>query len=122
MNKKIALVSLALFTAFAGAAATLHAGTDVHINIGLGGIGPRRLPPPVVVIDRPERPRGHWKVVTVREWIPARWSVEPGRHGRPVRRFEPGHYSYREERVWVGYDSDRDWDRGGRGWDNPGRR
>ena len=35
MKPTIASASLAFFTAFAGSAATLHAGTDVHINIGL---------------------------------------------------------------------------------------
>ena len=87
MNHPIASVSLALFTAFAGSAATLHAGTDVHVHIGLGP-----------VITRSSR-------------------------GREIRSFEPGYYSYRDERVWVNFDRDHN-DRGhdGRGWDRDDRR
>ena len=114
MNRKIALVSAVLFTA-AVATTTAQAGTDVHISIGFGNVITRPLPPRVVVVERPPVPRGYWKTVKVREWVPGRWIVERDRRGRPVRYFEPGYYTYRDERVWV--DSDRgdrrgDWNRG----------
>lgn len=131
MNHKIAFASLALLTAFAGTAATLHAGTDVHISIGLGNVR-RPLPPPVVVVERPAPPRGYWKIVTVKEWVPGRWVTTHDRHGRAYRVFEAGHYSYRDERVWVSNDrNDRnERDRGNDGyrgndelgWRNDGRR
>jgi hypothetical protein len=120
MNHKTALASLALLTAFAGTTATLHAGTDVHINIGLGSVITRPLPPPVVVVDRNDRPRGYWKTITIKEWVPGRWVIDRDRRGRPVRTFEAGHYSYRDERVWVGGDRDRD--RDDRGWNDDYRR
>jgi hypothetical protein len=123
MNHPIASVSLALFTAFAGSAATLHAGTDVHVHIGLGPVITRPLPPPVVVVERPAPPRGYWKTVTVKEWVPGRWVITRSSRGREIRSFEPGYYSYREERVWVNFDRDHN-DRGhdGRGWDRDDRR
>jgi hypothetical protein len=53
--------------------------------------------PPV----RYEAPRGYWRDVTVRSWVPDRWIVTPGRHGRTVRVFEPGHFVCSTDRVWV---------------------
>lgn len=122
MNHKIAFASLALLTAFAGSAATLHAGTDVHISIGLGNVIRRPLPPPVVVVERPAAPRGYWKTVTIREWVPGRWVIDRDRRGREFRTFENGHYTYRDERVWVGNDRDRDHGRDEIGWRDDDRR
>lgn len=119
MNHKFALASLALLTAFAGTAATLHAGTDVHISIGLGTVIRRPLPPPVVVVERPDYPRGYWKSVTIKEWIPGHWVIDNDRRGRPTRTFVAAHYTYRDERVWVG-NNDRDRDRDDRGYDDRG--
>jgi hypothetical protein len=122
MNHPIASASLALFTAFAGSAATLHAGTDVHLHIGFGPVITRPAPP-VVVVERPAPPRGYWKTVTVKEWVPGRWVVTRTVRGREIRTFEPGHYAYRDDRVWVSYDRGHDdYGRDGRGWDRDDRR
>jgi hypothetical protein len=62
-------------------------------------------PPPasVVVIDRHPRHHrhGYWQESTVRVWVPARQYVTVDRWGRRVHQYEPGHYEYRTERVWV---------------------
>jgi hypothetical protein len=59
-------------------------------------------------------PRGYWKMITVKVWVPGYWIERPDHHGRRVRRYEGGHYTYRTERIWVaagrGYDhNDRRW-------------
>ena len=63
----------------------------------------------VVSHDRDRRDRGYWKEVSVRVWIPGCHVEERGRHGRIYRRYIPGHYECRTDRVWVSYDRrDRD--------------
>jgi len=46
-------------------------------------------------------PRGYWKDVVVRQWIPAHWEYGYDNCGRQIRTFQPGHDECRTERVWV---------------------
>jgi hypothetical protein len=91
-------------------------------------------PAPTVVYARPPAvvvapPRGYWKEVQVKTWVPERWVVRTNRWGRSERYCEPGYYTYRTDRVWVdtspsrghayGYNHDRHGDFGpdhNRGW------
>ena len=54
--------------------------------------------PPAVIVSAP---RGYWKEVQVKSWVPERWLVRTNRWGRAERYCEPGYYVYRTERVWV---------------------
>jgi hypothetical protein len=129
MKTKFVLASfVAALSGFAGLANTANAGTDLRINLNLG------LPrPPVLVVsgggrggpaygyngryDSRETPRGYWREISVRTWVPARWVVSCDRRGREIRRFEDGYFTYRTDRVWVdggngpGYGYGRDNDR-----------
>lgn len=120
MNTKFVLASfVAAVSGLVGTASSAHAGTDFRINVNLGL--PR--PPTVVIAPRhdvpsygygyghaPVAPRGYWKDVTVKVWVPERWVVSYDRRGREIRRCEPGYYTYRTDRVWVDYG--RDYNRG----------
>jgi hypothetical protein len=55
-------------------------------------------PPPAVVVAPP---RGYWKEVQVKTWVPERWVVRTNRWGRSERYCEPGYFTYRTDRVWV---------------------
>lgn len=120
MNTKIVLASfIAALSGFTGLATTAKAGTDLHINLNLG------LPrPPIVLVPnrghdargygydrgydshdrRDHGPRGYWKDITVKTWVPARWVVSRDRRGREFRTMEKGYFTYRTDRVWVSYD------------------
>lgn len=54
--------------------------------------------PPVVVVTPP---RGYWKEIQVKTWVPERWVVRTSRWGRTERYCEPGYFTYRTDRVWV---------------------
>jgi hypothetical protein len=79
---------------------------------------------PAPVVYAPAR--GYWKEVTVKSWVPERWVMSRDRWGRSVRVCEPGHYTYRTDRVWVDgrdhgrydrYDRDNRFDHGNHyGW------
>lgn len=127
MNTKIVLASVfAAVSGLAGLANTASAGTDIHLNIGIGGrpgpviVAPRYVPVPVVPAVpvygygrdvrpmpgyrddcAPVAPRGYWKDVSVKVWVPAEWVVSRERHGRDVRTLRPGYFTYRTDRVWV---------------------
>ncbi len=122
MNAKIAFASVfAAVSGLAGLANTASAGTDIHLNIGLGRPGPVLVAParPVVVVPAapvygyrpapvPEycpppapAPRGYWREVPVKVWVPAEWVVSRDRHGREYRALRAGYYTYRTDRVWV---------------------
>lgn len=60
-------------------------------------------PPAVVYYDAPRSHRrdGFWQESTVRVWVPARTVVTVDRWSRRIHRYEPGHYEYRTDRVWV---------------------
>ena len=51
--------------------------------------------------SRREAPRGYWRDVTVKTWIPERWVMTRNRWGRAVRIFEPGYFTCSTTRVWV---------------------
>ena len=120
MNTKIVLASVfAAVSGLAGIANTATAGTDIHINLGViarpapGFVAPAYRAPiaPVVIVEpRHEAPRGYWKEVVVKTWVPARWVVSRSFYGREVRRIEPAHFAYNTDRVWVefGHDHGRD--------------
>jgi hypothetical protein len=126
MNTKFVFASVfAAVSGLAGIANTASAGTDFHLNIGIGARpGPVIVAPryePVVVVPAaptygygyanpaplyrevcpPPAPRGYWTEVVVKDWVPAEWVVTRGFHGREVRSLRPGYFTYRTDRVWV---------------------
>jgi hypothetical protein len=113
--KRIAIALLV--SAAALAATTARADTRVSINIGAPVYRP--APPAVVYAPAPPpvvayvpAPRGYWKEIVVKTWVPERWVSSRDRWGRHVRVCEPGYYAYRTDRVWVdGRDGRRDDDR-----------
>lgn len=138
MKTNFALASvIAAVSGLAALANTAKAGTDLHVNLNFG------RPAPVVVVPTrgyevpayvyggrgpdprearivcPPEPRGYWKEITVKTWVPARWIVNCDFRGREVRVLEPAHFAYRTDRVWVdaGRDCDRDDRHDGRGHD-----
>jgi hypothetical protein len=111
MKTKFVLASVvAALSGLAGFTTTASAGTDVHLSINLGA------PRPVIVVpsrdhrghgyndDHRHGPRGYWKEIEVRTWVPSRWVVTYDRRGREVRTLHKGHYAIRTDRVWVAYD------------------
>lgn len=120
MNTKFVLASV--FAAIGGLAIPAKAGTDIHFNFGLIArpapviVAPAYCAPvaPVVVVEhRREEPRGYWKEVVVRNWVPAHWVVNYMGFGREYRSLQPGYFACNTERVWVSLDRghDRDHDR-----------
>ena len=119
----------AAVSGLAGLATPARAGTDFHLNIGIGSRpGPVIVAPrgaPVVVVPAspgygygyghgrpapapvyrdagpPPAPRGYWTDVPVKVWVPAEWIVSRGHYGRDVRTLRPGYFTYRTDRVWV---------------------
>jgi hypothetical protein len=47
---------------------------------------------------------GYWKIVSVKVWVPGTWVIERSRYGHEIRRYVGGHYTYRNDRIWVSYD------------------
>ncbi len=138
-------IAIALLVTAAGLAATsARADTQVRIGINVGAPAYRSAPPAVVYAPPPAvvyapapvvvAPRGYWKAVQVRTWIPERWIVRHNRWGRAERYCEPGYFTYTTQRVWVdgrhdhhrnthsyGHDHGRDRDHG-RGYSYSHRR
>lgn len=111
--KRIAIALLA--TVAAGAATSARADTQVRIGVNVGAPVYRPAPPVVVapppaVVYAPAPavvvapPRGYWKDVQVKTWVPERWIVRHNRWGRPERYCEPGYYTYTTQRMWVEID------------------
>jgi hypothetical protein len=107
-------IAFALVVSAAAIAATsARADTQVRIGVSFGHPGyysPAPVvayaPPPTVIYAAPPAvvyapPRGYWKEVQVRTWVPERWIVRTNRGGRAERYCEPGYYTYRTDRVWV---------------------
>jgi hypothetical protein len=104
-------LALPLLAAAAFATPALRADTRFSIGIHVGvPVAPPAVvvhSPPAVVVHAPPPVAvyapapGYWKEVVVKTWIPERWTHSRDRWGRPVRVCEPGHYTYRTERVWV---------------------
>ncbi|MCF7686722.1 MAG: hypothetical protein K9N01_00340 [Cephaloticoccus sp.] len=75
-------------------------------------------PPPVIVV---ENNQGYWQESPIQIWIGPAWTVVYDNYHRPIRRFTPGHYVTRVNRVWIAgssrpahyshYDRGRDHDR-----------
>jgi hypothetical protein len=133
--KRIAIALLV--SAAALAASSARADTRVSIGVNVGGPSYRPVPPAVVYAPPPAvvyappavvvaPPRGYWKEVEVRTWVPERWVVRHNRWGRPERYCEPGYYTYRTDRVWVearpehGHAYAYGHDHNNRGYDNRG--
>lgn len=106
--KHIALALLV--SAAAVAVSSARADTRFSIGINLGTPHYRTLPPevsyapPPVVVYAPAAPRGYWKEIVVKSWVPERVVVSHYRRGRPERHLEPGYFTYRTDRVWVATD------------------
>lgn len=108
---------VAALSGLAGLANTASAGTDIHLNIGFGGrpgpviVAPRYAPVPVAPVYGyarpapdycpPPAPRGYWRDVAVKVWVPAEWVVTRDRRGCEVRSLRAGYFTYRNDRVWV---------------------
>lgn len=120
MNTKFVLASVfAAMSGLAGVANTAKAGSDFHVSLNLGLrpapvvlVAPAYGVPmaPVIIEHRHEEPRGYWKEIVVKTWVPARWVVSYVSHGRELRRYEPGYFAYNTDRVWI--DLGRDYVRG----------
>jgi hypothetical protein len=105
-------IAIALLVTAAGLAAT-SARADTKVRIGVNVGTPVYGPAPVVVAHPPvmayappavvvaPAPRGYWKEVQVRTWVPERWVVQHNRWGRPERYCEPGYFTYTTQRMWV---------------------
>lgn len=107
-NKTMKHLALALLvSATALGAASARADTRVSIGVNLGT--PHYRTPAPVVVYAPPAPRGYWKEIVVKTWIPERLVVSHGRRGRPVRHVEPGYFTYRTDRVWVAANNHRDY-------------
>lgn len=46
---------------------------------------------------------GHHDTISVKTWVNGNWSVHYDSYGHRHRDWQPGHYMYREERVWVAH-------------------
>ena len=53
--------------------------------------------------SRHHRDRGHWEIRKVKVWVPGYWDVRISRCGDRVRVWRSGHYTYRQDKVWVSY-------------------
>ncbi len=129
MKTKITALALIAATAFSLAPKPAYAGDKGLAIAGgiLGGIiigsaiaDSRRsaeYPPrstTVIVNGRDDRcDDGYWKDVSVRVWVPGGWVVER-HHGRTIKRYVEGYYTFRTDRVWVAYDRHDRNDRHGR--------
>jgi hypothetical protein len=116
MNR-IAIALLA--SAAALAANSARADTRVSIGVNVGTPVYRTPAPAIVYAPAPAvvyapapavvvaPPRGYWKEVVVKTWVPERWVTSRDRWGRHVRVCEPGYFTYRTDRMWVDAHSDR---------------
>ena len=120
MNTTFALASVfAAVSGFAGLANTASAGTDIHVNLGIFGrpapvvVAPVRCAPapvygygyvraePVREVCPAPEPRGYWREVAVKVWVPEEFVVTRDRFGREFRSVRAGYFTYRNDRVWV---------------------
>jgi hypothetical protein len=131
--KTTTIALAALLAGFAASAA--RAGSQVYVGVNTGPLYRPEAPvyrttAPAVIVQgaipyyAAPAPRGYWKDVTVKTWIPERWSMGRNQWGRPVRVFEPGHFAYATNRVWVDGRHDRNdhWNNSSNWRRNDGRR
>ncbi len=133
MKTKLAALALALVTLFAFATPKTAQANDTGAAIGgfIGGVivgsvlADQHRGPDAVVVEAGYRdygpayhhaPRGYWRDVHTRVWVPGFWTMERDHWGRPYRRYVEGHYEIRRDRVWVSYDSRGRYDRHDRRW------
>ncbi|MBI5422553.1 MAG: hypothetical protein HZA32_00605 [Opitutae bacterium] len=118
MKTKLTTLALALVTLFALATPQTAKANDTGAAIGgfIGGVivgsvlADNHRGPDTVVVEagyrdgyRCEAPRGYWRDVHTRVWVPGFWTMERDHWGRPYRRYVEGHYEVRAERVWIAY-------------------
>lgn len=129
MKTKITAFALALFTLAAVATPKTAKANDTGAILGgfIGGVivasALNDHHHETVIVrdsDRCEEPRGYWREVAVRVWVPGCWVVERDDWGRHCRRYVEGHYEMRRDRVWVAYNNYERYDR--RGYDRHYRR
>ena len=104
-------IALALLASAAAIAANSARADNVRIGVHVGTPGRHPAPvvvaPPVVAYTPPQvvvvapPPRGYWKEVQVKTWVPERWVERRGRWGRLERYCEPGYYTYTTQRMWI---------------------
>ncbi len=134
MKTKLTALALALVTLFALATPKTAKANDAGAAIGgfIGGVivgsvlADQHRGPDAVVVQagygydrgpvRYEAPRGYWRDVHTRVWVPGFWTMERDHWGRPYRRYVEGHYEMRRERVWVSYNNRGHYDRHDRRW------
>lgn len=119
-------IALAFLATAALAAGSARAETHFRFGVNVGApvyrtpapviVAPpvAYAPPPAVVVA--PAPRGYWKEMQVKTWVPERWVVRHNRWGRPERYCEPGYYTYTTQRVWVDARDDRRPDHRGYGY------
>jgi hypothetical protein len=133
MKTKLAALALALVTLLALATPKTARANDTGAALGgfIGGVivgsvlADQHRGPDAVVIEAGYRdyghhhhpaPRGYWRDVHTRVWVPGFWTMERDHWGRPYRRYVEGHYEMRRDRVWVAYDNHGRYDRHDRRW------
>ncbi|MEO6246276.1 MAG: hypothetical protein ABIQ12_12655 [Opitutaceae bacterium] len=107
--KTLALALLVSAAALATSAARADTRFSFGVNIALPSY---RTAPPVVayappptIVYAPVAPRGYWKDVTVKTWVPERVVFVRNRWGRTERVCEPGYFTYQADRVWIEADT-----------------
>lgn len=114
MKTKLAALALALVTLFALATPKTAQANDAGAAIGgfIGGvivgsvIADQHRGPDAVVVEAGYRdygPRGYWRDVHTRVWVPGFWTMGRDHWGRPYRHYVEGHYELRRDRVWVSH-------------------
>jgi len=102
MNR-IALAVLATAAVIATGSARADTRFSLGVSVGAPAYCPPTVtyaPPPTIAYAAPS-PRGYWKDVVVKTWVPERIVASRDRWGRPIRVCEPGYFAYRTDRVWV---------------------
>lgn len=110
MNTKFTALTLAAATAFAFSPKPAVAGDKGLAVVGglIGGlliasaINDHHDTRTVYVSNRYSD--GYWKSVSVNVWVPGYYVIVRGHHDHNYRRYIPGHYDLRHDRVWVAYD------------------
>ncbi|PTX94234.1 hypothetical protein [Opitutus sp. ER46] len=93
-------LSLALLALAGLATASVARADRLSVNGSIHFGSPTYAPAPVY--GGPHYgPRGYWRDVNVRVWVPARWVTTRNQWGHLVQVMEPAHMEYRTRRVWV---------------------
>lgn len=117
MNNKITALTLVAATAFAFTAKPAVAGNKELAVIG-GVIGGLIIASAIsdhhdtTVYHSNHHAGGYWNTVSVNVWVPGYWVTDRDYYGHSHRRYVPGRYECRNDRVWVSYNSHHRYDRG----------